>query len=307
ANVSKHIIYVYEPAGSVVVHYTDEDGDTIKDNVVDENNVQPGTQYNTTDNKPEVIKTPDGKTYTLVAEQIKGTEQGVVEAGKTTEVTYVYKEVKGNVIIHYVDEAGKSLQGDVTDMPESSTGIDYDTTDNKPTTIKTEDGKTYVIVEEKTKGNESGKVVEGTTEVTYVYKEVKGNVVVNYTDEDGKVIKDPVTDTDESSTGTDYNTTDNKPEVIKTPDGKTYKLVPEKTKGNETGKVVEGTTEVTYVYKEVKEDTSAKVVENTSSSKIKNLPKTGDISNIGIYGSLLSLSGGLLALLGVKRRKEEEE
>lgn len=231
ANVSKHIIYVYEPAGSVVVHYTDEDGNTIKDNVVDENNVQPGTQYNTTDNKPEVIKTPDGKTYTLVAEQIKGAEQGAVEAGKTTEVTYVYKEVKGNV-------------------------------------------------------------------------------VVNYTDEDGKVIKDPVTDTDESSTGTDYNTTDNKPEVIKTPDGKTYKLVPEKTKGNETGKVVEGTTEVTYVYyvyKEVKEDTSAKVVENTSSSKIKNLPKTGDISNIGIYGSLLSLSGGLLALLGVKRRKEEEE
>lgn len=41
------------------------------------------------------------------------------------------------------------------------------------------------------------------------------------------------------------------------------------------------------------------------SNKIHKLPKTGDASNIRVYGSLLSLSVGLLVLLGVKKRKEK--
>ncbi|UXR75573.1 MULTISPECIES: MucBP domain-containing protein [unclassified Staphylococcus] len=94
-------------------------------------------------------------------------------------------------------------------------------------------------------------MVEGTTEVTYVYKEVKGDVIVHYIDTEGNVIADDAVDTSETSTGTAYDTSDDhKPQTI-TKDGVTYELVPVLTKGNEQGKVVEGTTEVTYVYKKV--------------------------------------------------------
>ena len=48
--------------------------------------------------KPTRITTPEGKVYELVPASTKGNEIGDVEAGKTTEVTYVYKEVKGNVV-----------------------------------------------------------------------------------------------------------------------------------------------------------------------------------------------------------------
>ncbi|HFU4456447.1 TPA: MucBP domain-containing protein, partial [Streptococcus suis] len=79
----------------------------------------------------------------------------------------------------------------------------------------------------------------------------QGDVVVNYVDTEGNVLKDPVTDTPLSPVGTDYTTTDNKPTEIIAPNGDKYVLVPSKTIGNETGKVVEGTTEVTYVYQKV--------------------------------------------------------
>ncbi|HFI2693084.1 TPA: muramidase, partial [Streptococcus suis] len=125
----------------------------------------------------------------------------------------------------------------------------YSTTDNKPSTITTEDGKTYRLVEKEKAGDfpvgtvsesgnltaagngtatgvdsETGTVVAGTTkEITYVYEEVKGSVVVNYITTDGTVIKQPVEDTPSTSTGTPYDTTDNKPTTITTEDGKTYR------------------------------------------------------------------------------------
>ncbi|MHC3598287.1 MucBP domain-containing protein, partial [Streptococcus suis] len=140
-----------------------------------------------------------------------------------------------------------------------STGTAYDTTDNKPTTITTEDGTVYEIVPVLTIGSESGSVVEGTTQVTYVYRKVStptpavknGTVVVNYVTEDGTVIKSPVTDTPTSPEGTSYDTTDNKPTEITTEDGSRYVLIPSKTIGSENGTVVEGETVVTYVYKKV--------------------------------------------------------
>ncbi|EEW92404.1 LPXTG-domain-containing protein cell wall anchor domain [Granulicatella elegans ATCC 700633] len=46
--------------------------------------------------KPTRITTAEGKVYELVPASTKGNETGDVEAGKTTEVTYVYKEVKEN-------------------------------------------------------------------------------------------------------------------------------------------------------------------------------------------------------------------
>ncbi|MEI4329604.1 MucBP domain-containing protein [Streptococcus suis] len=249
AETTTTVQYVYEKAGNVVVNYIAEDGTVIKAPVNDETNAKPGTEYSTTDNKPTTITTADGKTYELIPTATIGTEEGNVEAGKTTEVTYVYKEVKGSVVVNYVTTDGTVLQAPVTDTPETSTGTAYDTTDNKPTTITTADGKTYRLVPKLTVGNEDGTVVAGVTEITYVYEEVKGDVVVNYVNTDGKVIATPVVDTKATSTGTAYDTTDNKPEkIIEDATGDVYYYKEVQAGSNETGKVVEGTTEVTYVY-----------------------------------------------------------
>ena len=333
------VTYVYEKAGQVVVHYTDEKGNTIQADAVDTKDGKPNSDYNTADNnmKPNRITTPEGKVYELIPQSTKGDETGKVKAGETTEVTYVYKEITGNVVVHYVDtegntlaadtkdvengslsekydttdkktekiekdgtvyyltakelkedskpengtvvegtteityvyekagqvvvhyvdEAGNTLQADVVGTKDGKPGAAYNTTDKdvKPTRITTAEGKVYELVPTSTKGNENGSVEAGkTTEVTYVYKEIKGNVVVHYVDEAGNTIAEDVKDTTDASVSSAYDTTDNKPAVITTKDGKKYTLVPTATKGTENGKVTEGTTEVTYVYKEVTGD-----------------------------------------------------
>ncbi|HFI0462627.1 TPA: MucBP domain-containing protein, partial [Streptococcus suis] len=276
----KELTYVYEKAGNVIVHYVTEDntplsgttdtGATTADTVNDTTNGKPGETYNTTDLKPKTITTADGKTYALVEASTKGEETGTVEAGKTKEVTYVYKEVKGNVVVKYVDVNGNPISGtadkgvdgkekevasEVEDTPLSSTtntGNGYDTTDNRPNTITTADGKVYKLVPAATQGNEAGDIVEGTTTVTYVYELLQGDVIVHYVDTKGNTIADDVTDQTITDTGTDYDTRDNKPEKITNDQtGEVYYILPKdevKAGDKETGKVVEGTTEVTYIY-----------------------------------------------------------
>ena len=246
------ITYVYEKAGQVVVHYVDEAGNTLQADAVDTKDGKPGAAYNTADNdmKPTRITTPEGKVYELVPASTKGNETGDVEAGKTTEVTYVYKEVKGNVVVHYVDEAGNTIAEDVKDTTDGSVSSAYDTTDNKLVTITTKDGKKYALVPTATKGSENGKVTEETVEVTYVYKEVTGDVVVHYVDTEGNVIAEDKEDTKGASLNAKYDTTDNKPEKIEK-DGTVYYLTEKALKDDskpENGDVVEGKTEVTYVY-----------------------------------------------------------
>ncbi|HFI2475904.1 TPA: MucBP domain-containing protein, partial [Streptococcus suis] len=259
--------YVYEPAGSVTVNYVTTDGTVLKTPVKDEVNAEPGKAYSTEDQKPTVITTEDGKTYKLVPSLTIGEENGTISSGEDKQVTYVYEEITGDVVVNYIDTDGNVIKAPVTDTPVSSTGTVYDTTDNKPTTITTEDGSVYELLPVLTKGEESGKVVAGTTQVTYVYRKVssptpstkQGTVVVHYVTEDGTVIATPVTDTPSSDVGTAYDTTDNKPATITTADGTTYELV--RTDGTETGTVVEGETVVTYVYRKV-ETPSKKVVTN---------------------------------------------
>ncbi|MGQ7551388.1 MucBP domain-containing protein, partial [Streptococcus suis] len=126
-------------------------------------------------------------------------------------------------VVNYVNTAGEVIASQVVDTKTTSTGTAYDTTDNKPAKITAEDGTVYYILpqDEVQAGSapETGKVVEGTTEVTYVYQKA-GNVVVNYTLADGTVIKDPVNDEINQKPGYDYKTTDNKPETIAITDGK---------------------------------------------------------------------------------------
>ncbi|MGU8044107.1 MucBP domain-containing protein [Streptococcus suis] len=282
----KQLTYVYEKAGNVNINYVDTEGTPLQASVADVTDGKPGSDYNTAQEgeKPEIIKTKDGKTYKLAPAntynvgtvsddsnltavgngKAKGIDDvtGTVESGVTKEITYVYKEVKGNVIVHYVDTEGKPIKGTtddgkqtestVEDTPESSTGTPYNTTDLRPNTITTADGKIYKLVPAAIPANETGKVVEGTTTVTYVYELLQGDVIVHYVDTEGNTIADDVTDQVITDTGTEYDTRDNKPEkIVNDETGDVYYILPKdevKAGDKETGKVVEGTTEVTYIY-----------------------------------------------------------
>ncbi|HEM3179771.1 SspB-related isopeptide-forming adhesin [Streptococcus suis] len=183
-----------------------------------------------------------GDVYNSYTHGVNGAE---VESNTTVSHTPV-----GDVTVSYKEKGGKELKQSVVDTPEGPTGRGYDTTDNRLEEIITEDGKVYKLVPELTEGKETGTVSKGNTNITYVYEEVKADVLINYTDEAGKVIKRQVKDVDQGSIGSDYDTTDNKPEFIEV-DGVKYKLMPKKTIGNETGKLPREGAEVTYVYHKI--------------------------------------------------------
>ena len=250
-----NIVYYYdlvktpEEYGNVVVDYQDKKGNTIAPRIVDTPTAKVGTAYDTTDHKPVTIVSSNGKTYRIDPTATQGQESGEVVKG-TTRVVYVYDEVLGDVTVHYKDESGKVIKEPEKDTTGAPINTLYDTRDHAHKTITTQDGRVYEIIPEKTIGLEQGRIVEGNTDVTYIYKEVFGDVVVHYVDESGKKIKEDVTDTARGKVGEDYDTTDHKSISIK--HGNTvYNIVPEKTKGQERGKVVKGVTEVTYVYKAV--------------------------------------------------------
>ena len=317
----KNVTYVYKlketPAepkkGEVIITYVDENGKEIEKPRQDTPNSPYDTPYNTTEEgeKPNTIKTPDGKTYKIVPKGDypvgKVDEDGHLESsdpvkGKVDKpksiITYVYKEVKeeptqpkGNVYVHYVDTEGKTIKSDVTDEDAQPVDKDYDTVvDNRPQEIAFE-GKTYELVPAgnytvgevdeqghlKSTDPTTGKVIEGDKNVTYVYKlketpaePKKGEVIITYVDENGKEIEKPRQDTPNSPYDTPYNTTEEgeKPNTIKTPDGKTYKIVPKgdypvgkvdedghlESSDPVKGKVDKPKSIITYVYKEVKEE-----------------------------------------------------
>ena len=289
--------------GEVIITYIREnDGKEIQKPRQDTPNSPYDTPYNTTEEgeKPNTIKTPDGKTYKIVPKgdypvgkvdgdgHLESSDpiKGKVDKPKST-ITYVYKEVKGDVYVHYKDTDGNTIKDDVTDEKDQPVDKDYDTViDNRPKEIQY-NGKTYELVPAgnynvgkvdeqghlESSDATTGKVIEGRKDVTYIYKlkeqpaQPKGNVYVHYVDVNGNKIKDDVTDEKDQPVDKDYDTVvDNRPKEIEF-QGKTYELVPA---GNypvgqvdeqghwtgddaTTGKVVEGDKNVTYVYK-LKED-----------------------------------------------------
>ena len=304
----KNVTYVYKlkedptkpKEGDVIITYVDEKGKEIKKPRQDTPNSPYDTPYNTTEEgeKPKTIKTPDGKTYKIVPKgdypvgKVDG--DGHLESSDPTKgkvekprsiITYVYKEVKGDVHVHYKDTEGKTIKTSVVDEKDQPVDKDYDTVvDNRPKTITTTDGKVYELVPAgnytvgKVDGQghlessdaTTGKVIEGRKDVTYIYKlkeqpaQPKGNVYVHYVDENGNTIKQSVTDEFGQPVGKDYDTViDNRPKTIVTADGKVYELVPQgnypvgsvdgdghlTTTDPVTGKVIEGDKNVTYVYK----------------------------------------------------------
>ncbi|VEI38461.1 MucBP domain-containing protein [Gemella haemolysans] len=282
---TKEVTYVYEKAGSVVIKYINTDGTEIKKSVQDSTNVKVGTAYNATENdeKPATIEfnnkkyklvTKEGTTTTNATYSVEavvtngenvGAATGQVVSGKTLEVTYVYEEVKGNVLVKYVDETGAPLAGiatmpgdttetvtaaGVTAVTEAELGTSYDNkvAEKKATKITTAVGKVYELVAENnglynTSEPETGTVTEADKVVTFVYKEKKSAVNVKYVDKNGQPLAGTATmpgDTTETvttdglkpvtnvSVNSDYNVADKKASKITTADGKVYRLITER-------------------------------------------------------------------------------
>lgn len=206
----------------------------------------------------------EGKTYTF-------TKQDKVDPTKipngTETITYIYK----------LKEAPKPVEKPTpkpvpTPTPKPTPTptptptpkpVPTPTPVEKPTTIHIDtNGKPVAPKEDGTKPfktidgyepapKDSKNVVNPKGETVRVYSVIKkGNVEVRYIKDDKErtVLKEPVADTVGGKVGSDYDTTDHKPVAI-TKDGVTYELV--RTEGVEKGKVVEGKTVVTYVYREV--------------------------------------------------------
>ncbi|WP_161981059.1 MucBP domain-containing protein [Streptococcus sp. S784/96/1] len=270
-----------KPTGNVTVEHITTTGAVLKPETPVKTNEPTGTPYET---KPEdKIVTEDGRTF--VYKEVK--QDSAPPTGTVTEtpqkVTYVYEEVKGDVKVHYVNEAGETIKTSVVDTPESPTGTSYNTADdNKPNRITTEDGKVYEYVRvQEGSAPEEGKVVEGTTNVTYVYREVPktpetptpeapkptGNVTVEHITTTGAVLKPETPVKTNEPTGTPYET---KPEdKIVTEDGRTfvYKEVKQDS-APPAGTVTETPQKVTYVYEEVKGDVKVHYV-NEAGETIK--------------------------------------
>ena len=220
------VTYVYEevqePAsnqkyGNVVVVYKDkfgrpisgttESGKEVASTVIDTPNSPIATKYDTTDHKPQMITTKDGKKYKLIKVlKTSDAEKSGVKA-RTSVITYVY-ELLGNtaeypeahiglVLVNYLDEEGTPISGKtpegkvvpniVVDTEADLVGKDYDTTDHKVSTIIVENGDVYELLKVSEASVEKGKLTEGATNVNYIYHKV----VTTFVDENGKEIKTP--------------------------------------------------------------------------------------------------------------------
>ena len=322
--ISTNVTHYYRKSdvkGNVYVHYKDTEGTTIKNSVTAEEQQPINKHYETQNRRPQEIEF-QGKTYELVPAGIykvgEVDEEGHLKSSDPTtgevakedkNVTYVYKlkeKPKGEVVITYVDEKGKEIQKPRQDTPNSPYDTPYNTTekDEKPNTIKSEDGKTYKIVPKgdypvgKVDGDghlESSDPIKGTVDkpkstITYVYKlkeEPKGEVVITYVDEKGTELQKSRQDTPNSPYDTPYNTTEEgeKPNTIEK-DGKTYTIVPKgdypvgkvdedghlESSDPIKGKVDKPKSTITYVYKLKEEPTPDKPVEPTPDKPVEPTP-----------------------------------
>ena len=288
---TKHI-YEQAEGKSVKVTYVSTTGETLSDSqTVETKDKFIGTDY---DASIEALKLEriekDGKVYLLKERKVdSATETGKL-SDKEQTVTYVYEEVKepasnqkyGNVVVVYKDkfgrpisgttESGKEVASTVIDTPSSPINTKYDTTDHKPQTITTKDGKKYKLIKVlKTSDAEKSGVKARTSVITYVY-EMLGNtaeypeahiglVLVNYLDEEGnpisgktpegKVVPNMVVDTEADLVGKDYDTTDHKVSTIIVENGDVYELLKVSETSVEKGKLTEGATNVNYIYHKV--------------------------------------------------------
>ncbi|HEM2794825.1 TPA: MucBP domain-containing protein [Streptococcus suis] len=185
------VTYVFVKKTGSVYENNFIEGTTTKltDTITVVSNASVGTAYDSSAQE-EVITLSDGKSYKLVSKATNST--GKVAETDTYLANY-YSEIKGSVVVKYVDTAGNTISEEVVDTAESSTGVSYDTTDNKPTMILVKNADDTVTayafkeISDETSA-ETGKVVAGETVVTYVYEEVAIVPVKDVLNKDGESV-----------------------------------------------------------------------------------------------------------------------
>ena len=152
------------------------------------------------------------------------------EKTNTVETTYETKvEIPGNVVVKYVDKSTGTEIAEGYEL-EGLAGDKYNT--------EKKDIYGYTFVE--STNNTSGNMIEGTIEVIYYYERTDaGGVIVHYVDEFGNKLTE-----DDIITGkvSDPYKTEQK-------DIPNYDFV--RVEGQTEGELIEGTIEVTYIYKKV--------------------------------------------------------
>ena len=288
---TKHI-YEQAEGKSVKVTYVLTTGETLSDSqTVETKDKFIGTDY---DASIEALKLEriekDGKVYLLKERKTDSAAENGKLSDQEQTVTYVYEAVQepasnqkyGNVVVVYKDkfgrpisgttDSGKEVSSTVIDTPNSPLTTKYDTTDHKPQTITTKDGKKYKLVKVlKTSDAEKSGVKARTSVITYVYEMLDntteypeahiGLVLVNYLDvegnpisgktPEGKVVPNMVVDTEAELVGKDYDTTDHKVSTIIVENGDVFELLKVSETSVEKGKLKEGTTNVDYIYHKV--------------------------------------------------------
>ena len=208
--------------GTVLVHFVDENGNTIAQDETLKGNI--GEKY-----------TSEAKTFTgYILKEVPENATGTFTE-QQQEVTYVYTKepVKGaDVVVRYVDEEGNAIA-----PAETLTG---NVGEQYTSEAKTITG--YILKE--VPENATGTFTDQPQKVTYVYAKepVKGaNVVVHYVDEEGVAIAPAETLT--GNVGEQYKS-EAKPFT-----GYILKEVPE----NATGTFTDQPQKVTYVYEKEKQ------------------------------------------------------
>ena len=166
------------------------------------------------------------------------------ETTNTQEARYETKiEIPGNVVVKYVD---KDTKAEITYEEQNDEGQIEEKTysyeikglagDSYRTELKDIYGYTFV----ESTNNTSGNMIEGTIEVIYYYERTNaGGVIVHYVDEEGNKLLDDVTITGKVA---DPYRTEQK-------DIPNYDFV--RVEGQTEGELIEGTIEVTYIYKKI--------------------------------------------------------
>lgn len=204
--------------GVLLVEYQDETGHPLRNSEVTIAEV--GEPYTTS--RKEI----EGYTFKAV----QGNEAGDYIEG-ITKVTYIYQKneinlIKGKLIVHYQDEAGKKIAEDFSDEQPVDTRI--------PLVLFTKTIDSYTLKE--IKGLTSGFYTEKTQEVTVIYRKQAGKVLVNYLSEEGKQLANPALLS--GAVDSDYQTEEKK--------FKGYVL--KEVLGNKVGKYTLEPQIVTYIY-----------------------------------------------------------
>lgn len=337
---------------------------------------KPETPKPTPTPQPETPKPETPKPETPKPETPKPTPQPEKPTPKPETPKPVEKF--GNVTVEHVTDKGEVLRSKEDVVKNGKVGSDYTTEQGKFDKVETiKDGDkvierttTYKLTNVPT--NAKGKVTEGTTEVKYIYTKMTtdkdvtpkpekpqtpekpstsekpvekyGSVTVKHVTDKGVVLQEPKEVVSKGIVGSDYSTEQGKFDKVTTVrDGgriiertTTYKLV--EVPNNAKGKVVEGNTEVTYVYTEVTTDkditptaepskpekpqtpavpeqlantpkpVATQPVANApvyAATPANSLPNTGEANTAAASVAGLSILGLVGATYGLRKKKED--